>query len=200
MSDNEYDPKLGTFPEQADRYDARMVELGMAEPGQHRPGMDRFYGAGVRSVYTQNAVRHLGEMPDGSFNRPEIASEAWSVRDARKELNIAEQMQADEHYVISDEAVETARDSLAHAQQQLAAAERGEAAPHTPDPEHDWTAKVHPATLAGYDAAAAHLEYEYDGGATYLYADLVESWREQINDEIAAHDGLELDDELGLEP
>lgn len=62
-----YDRKLGITPGRADEYDRRMIELGMAEPGQDRPGTDRFYGEGVREVYRENAVRFLGEMPDGSF-------------------------------------------------------------------------------------------------------------------------------------
>ncbi|AEA28914.1 hypothetical protein Psed_6843 (plasmid) [Pseudonocardia dioxanivorans CB1190] len=201
MSDtyNDYDPQLGISPAEADRYDARMVERGMAEPGQRHPGLGLFYGQGVRSVYTENAARHLGEMPDGSFSRPEIAAEAWSVRDARKELSIAEQMQTDEHYVISDEAVDRARDSLADAQQRLAAAERGELTSAEHDPEHDWTAKVHPATLAAYHAAVGHSEYERDG-APYIYDGEVEHLSEQLDHEIAAYDGVELDEELGLEP
>lgn len=202
MSDtyNDHDPRLGTSPARADRYDARMVELGMAEPGQSRAGLARFYGGGVRSVYTENAVRHLGEMPDGSFSRPEIAAEVWSVREARTELSIAEQMQADEHYVISDEAVDAARDTLADAQRRLAAAELGELASAAPDPEHDWTAKVHPAALAAYHAAVGHDQYEQDGGDPSLHHDSVRYWDAELDREIAAYDGIELDEELELEP
>ncbi|GAA1106041.1 MULTISPECIES: hypothetical protein [Pseudonocardia] len=212
-----YDRQLGTTPARADEYDRRMVELGMAESDQHRPGLDRFYGYGARHVYTENAVRYLGEMPDGSFETPHVAHEAWAVDEARKDLRIAtgelEQEQAaeadgslvrhnpDDDWSKERAAIDAAREALAAAEQRLAAAERGELTPATPDlAEPDWTTKVHPASLAAYHAAVGHLEYERDGGAPQLYEELVEDWEAQLNREIAEHDGIELEEEPGLEP
>lgn len=212
-----YDRQLGTTPGRADEYDRRMVELGMADSEQHRPGLGRFYGYGARHVYTENAARYLGEMPDGSFGTPHVAHEAWAVHEARTDLRIAtgqlaqdQDLEADGYLVRQNPdddwaeeraAIDDAREALAVAEQRLAAAERGELTPATPDPaESDWTTKVHPASLAAYHAALGHLQYERDGGAPHLYEELIEDWEAQLNREIAEHDGVELDEELGLEP
>lgn len=206
-----YDRQLGTTPARADEYDRRMVELGMAESDQARPGLGRFYGYGARQVYTENAVRYLGEMPDDSFEPPHVAHEAWAVDEARMDLRIAtgelEQNQdleadgslvrhnPDDDWSKERAAIDAAREALA------AAAERGELTPATPDlAEPDWTTKVHPASLAAYHAAVGHLEYERDGGTPHLYEELVEDWEAQLNREIAEHDGIELEEEPGLDP
>lgn len=72
------------------KIDARVIELGMAEPDEPYPGSGYYYGDIMPPEhYDANAVNDLGLMPDGSFRAPGVGRAAAALEDARHDLMAA---------------------------------------------------------------------------------------------------------------
>lgn len=94
-----------------DTIDARLVELGMADPDEPHPGSGFYYGDIMAPEhYEANAVCDLGLMPDGSFRAPAVGRAAAVLEDARHDLMAARDNRDD-----GDDRSLRALDAICHA-------------------------------------------------------------------------------------
>lgn len=107
--------------------DARMIELGLADPGTIAPGSGVYYGDIMPGEwYEANAVTDLGLMTDGSFRSLDVAQAEQKLLNARDDLEVARQARDHEHSLVNLNAVCHANIAVHHAEQGLSEAEATE--------------------------------------------------------------------------
>lgn len=104
--------------------DARMIELGLAEPGALAPGSGVYYGDIMPPEwYEANAVNDLGLMTDGSFRALDVAQAEQRLLDARDDLEVARDERDHEPSLANLNAVCHANAAVHRAERALAAVE-----------------------------------------------------------------------------
>ncbi|MBN9739477.1 MULTISPECIES: hypothetical protein [unclassified Pseudonocardia] len=107
--------------------DARMIELGLAEPGIPAPGTGVYYGDIMPPEwYEANAVRDLGLMTDGSFRALCVAQAEQQLLDARDDLESAREARHHEPSLVNLNAVCHANAAVHRAEQGLSEAKATE--------------------------------------------------------------------------
>jgi hypothetical protein len=121
------DTRRSGWDDHTAKTDARMIELGLAEPGIPAPGSGVYYGDIMPPEwYEANAVRDLGLMADGSFRGLDVAQAEQNLLHARDDLEVAREARDHEPSLVNLNAVCHANVAVHHAEQGLSGAEATE--------------------------------------------------------------------------
>ncbi|WP_224404125.1 hypothetical protein [Pseudonocardia sp. ICBG1034] len=121
------DTRRSGWDDHTAKTDARMIELGLAEPGISAPGSGVYYGDIMPPEwYEANAVRDLGLMADGSFRGLDVAQAEQNLLHARDDLEVAREARDHEPSLVNLNAVCHANVAVHHAEQGLSEAEATE--------------------------------------------------------------------------